>query len=74
MFPQIVYADSAVVYTSRNRAVHPIYLIPACIPLSERLKRNHHYLWGYLPKDVPILQCIKVLGNLCDEQMIYHFQ
>jgi hypothetical protein len=44
LFPQILYADAAIVYTSRNKAVHPVYLIPAALPLHERLKQQNRYL------------------------------
>ena len=62
LFPQIVYADAAIVYTSCNKAVHPVYLIPAALPLHERLKQQNRYLWAYLPKEVPLWECLEILG------------
>ena len=62
LFPQILYADSAIIYTLRNKAVHLVYLIPAALPLKQRLQQRNRYLWAYISNGISISKSFELLG------------
>jgi hypothetical protein len=73
MLSLILYLDSALVEDTRNRGVHPLYILLGNLPLEERLKKENRFLYGYIPS-IPdkdnnsmqniLLECMNVFGKL----------
>ena len=62
LFPEIVYADASIVFSSSRVGVHPVYILSACLPKHQQMLPQNRYLYGYWPKDAPICELVIILS------------